>query len=103
MGFIYKITSPSGKAYIGKTEMTTQDRFKIHASAGSKCPAIKAAFVKYGKESMKLETLKEVPDDQLNRWEFAMILINDTYGPNGYNLTPGGDDPPLKHASVRKS
>ena len=100
MGIVYKITSPSGKAYVGKTELTLEKRFSIHASDGSKCPAIRAAFQKYGKAAMVIEKLAEAPSDKLDELEIAMIKEHQTFGPNGYNLTPGGGDPPLKTPEV---
>ena len=100
MGAIYKITSPSGKAYVGKTELTLEQRISIHAGNNSKCPAIKAAFQKYGKAAMVIEKLAEAPSDQLNKLEIAMIKEHQTFGPNGYNLTHGGDNPPLMTPEV---
>lgn len=100
MGIIYKITSPSGKAYVGKTDRTIHDRLKIHVANGSKCPAIKAAIKKYGPDAMMVEILAEAPSNQLNQLEIAMIRKHQSFGPKGYNLTPGGDDPPLKTPEV---
>ena len=100
MGIIYKITSPSGKAYIGKTEGTLQHRITIHKGPGSKCPAIRRAFAKYGEERMKVEVLKSVQDQDLDYWEVRLIREHGTYGPGGYNLTPGGEAIPLKCPEV---
>ena len=100
MGVIYKITSPSGKAYIGQTVQDVNTRFNFHCFNGSKCPGIKKAIQKYGKDAMKLEVLKTVPDDELSFWEIKMIKDHNTFGRNGYNMTPGGDMPPLKCPEV---
>lgn len=100
MGIIYKITSPSGKGYVGQTEGTLEHRMKVHMAPGSKCPAIKSAIDKYGFEAMQVEVLMRVPNNELSKWEVAMIKEHNTYGPRGYNLTPGGDLPPLKCPEV---
>ena len=96
MGIIYKITSPSGKSYIGKTNGTLKRRLRVHMSSGSKCPAIKAAIEKYGEDAMSIDILAEVPDPLSNEWEMFMIKKHGTYGPGGYNLTPGGGRPSSK-------
>lgn len=40
MGWIYKLTSPSGKSYIGKTTMRLEDRLKAHQKPSNQCHAI---------------------------------------------------------------
>jgi len=100
MGVIYKITSPSGKSYIGQTERSLDHRIRIHFGTGSKCPAIKSAIAKYGEAKMNVEVLMSVPNDELSKWEVAMIKLHETFGEKGYNMTPGGDEPPLKTKEV---
>ena len=96
MGYIYKLTSPSGKAYIGQTVLSMEERIKAHLRIGSQCKAVKRAIDKYGAGNMMVEILMEVPNDLLNHYEVKAIDVYGTYGPRGYNMTPGGDTPPLK-------
>jgi group I intron endonuclease len=101
MGFIYCITSPSGKQYVGQTTNSISKRFKEHAcvDAGHRNLAIKKAFRKYGKDAMRIEVLVEVPDEELNLYErhFIKMLGAKTHG---YNMTDGGEQPPLKDPEI---
>ena len=47
MEIIYKITSPSGKAYIGQTTGSLTDRFRQHCWKSSKHKSLKRAILKY--------------------------------------------------------
>ena len=47
MEIIYKITSPSGKAYIGQTTGSLTDRFRQHFWKSSKHKSLKRAILKY--------------------------------------------------------
>ena len=102
MGVIYKITSPSGRAYIGMTRGPVEKRWKQHAEkskARYTCRAIAAAIQKYGWDNMEKEVLEEVDNSRLYEREKAWILAFDTYN-NGYNLTRGGDDSPMLNPAV---
>ena len=90
MGFIYMITSPSGKRYVGQTVGTVAERIKKHCKPYSKCKAIRDAIKKYKIENFKIETLIQCNDSQLNDYEKLFIAHYDTFGKNGYNLTKGG-------------
>lgn len=94
-GFVYKVTSPSGKAYIGQTVQSVATRFQWHCYKGSACRALKRAIGKYGADAMHVETLMEVPVDMLNHYEMRAIAMWGTYGRGGYNMTPGGDTSPM--------
>jgi group I intron endonuclease len=95
MGVIYKITSPSGKLYVGKTYNLKQ-RIACH-----KCSTKKGSSVilhnsirKYGWDAHKLEVIEEVPDEQLDEREMFWIAELKTYcykNPMGLNMTLGGD------------
>ncbi|AGE55661.1 GIY-YIG catalytic domain-containing endonuclease [Acanthocystis turfacea Chlorella virus MN0810.1] len=89
MGFIYRLTSPSGKSYIGQTIRTIKERFKDHQSQTSGCVAIYNAIQYHGWESMKKEWF-EVPDEDLDFHEEMLIALLGTLSPDGYNLTRGG-------------
>lgn len=89
MGFIYCLTFPSGKKYVGKTEKTVQKRLKGHVCPSSGCPLVRNAYQKY--KTFEVETILEVENSQLSFWEKHYIKEYRTLCPNGYNLTEGGE------------
>lgn len=90
MGWIYKLTSPSGKAYIGKTQQKRVDiRLKQHCHKSSKCRAISHAIQKYGIDSFVVEKW-EYPDEYLTEYEKLFIEDHGTLRPGGYNLNAAG-------------
>lgn len=96
MGVIYKLTSPSGKSYIGQTVFTFPHRWDQHQRAARdhlNCSRLlERAIRKYGAENFKTEVLVECDNDMLNEFEKRFIgtyLSNDRKF--GYNLTSGGD------------
>ena len=92
MGFIYKVTSPSTKIYIGQTRRDPQKRWMQHCwSSSTSCTALKNAITKYGAENMKFEVIEECADAMLNDREQYWIRELNTLRPHGYNLTTGGD------------
>jgi group I intron endonuclease len=99
MGWIYKITSPGGKSYIGQTvAKNAQTRWNKHISEASGCRAVRNAIIYHGAENMRFETLYEISYEThgyrwkefLNFWEKYEIAAEDTMSPNGYNLQTGG-------------
>lgn len=92
MGIIYKLTSPSGKSYIGQTTRSFSVRFAQHkreAELGSECP-IHRAIRKYGIENFTSEILeKNIPENLLDIREEYYIQKYDTFY-QGYNATLGG-------------
>jgi len=85
-GTIYKITSPSGKGYVGQTVQPLWKRMYGHKMSG-KCFAMAAAVRKYGWHRMVVEELLcNVPLDKLDEKEAAMIAMHGTLTPNGYNI-----------------
>jgi group I intron endonuclease len=92
MGFIYKITSPSNKPYVGQTRRIPEKRWKEHCqeSLSGKTHALSNAIRKYGAENMKFEVIEECPDDMLNEREHYWIEKLNSLRPNGYNLRSGG-------------
>lgn len=100
---IYKLTSPSGKSYIGQTQLTLKDRLHIHKNSAKRfaknpnvkcCRALCAAINKYKIENFTVETLFDNPNwtfKELLEMETKMILEHNTLSPNGYNLTTGGE------------
>ena len=92
MGAIYKLTSPSGKSYIGQTRNSFDIRWKQHvrdANCNSVLP-IHIAIRKYGPENFVNQILEEIPNEELNAKEQYYIQKYDTYN-NGYNCTLGGE------------
>jgi len=90
-GIIYKITSPSGKVYVGQTIKDFNDRISQHKSKSSNCTLVKRAIDKY-KDKMKYEIIEDnVPQEQLNEREIYWIKELYSLAPNGYNCNSGGD------------
>ena len=95
-GYIYKLTSPSGKVYIGKTSAgTVEERWNKHCwnAANGEKSKLYTAILKYGPGSFVVETVCEVNsnEDNLLQIEICEIWIHKSFGENGYNLTIGGD------------
>ena len=82
---IYKLTSPSGKIYIGQTKCF-QDRMRGYRRG--KCNLyVKRAVDKYGLENIKLEILeKDVPLEKLDEREQFYFDTLQPFGDNGYNI-----------------
>lgn len=49
------------------------------------------AIRKYGIENFNFDIIEECSADELNEREKYWISYYNSYGENGYNLTPGGD------------
>jgi group I intron endonuclease len=90
-GIIYKITSPSGKVYVGQTIKKFNDRISQHKSEYSNCTLVKRAIDKY-KDQMKYEIIEEnILLEQLDEREIYWIKELNSLAPNGYNCNSGGD------------
>ena len=96
-GIIYKLTSPSGKSYIGQT-INPKDRYNCFLNLNKRYGGekIDRARKKYGPENFTYEILEIVinndPDivaEKLNELEILYIKKYDTHT-NGYNLNDGG-------------
>lgn len=92
---IYKATLPNGKSYIGLTIKTIEER-KIEHRCVSKNQCnyyFHRAIRKYGWENIKWEILEDDINDfeYLKERETFNILKYDTFMPNGYNMTLGGE------------
>jgi group I intron endonuclease len=102
-GIVYKLTSPSGKSYVGISKYTIERRILWHKSQQSCCKAIKAALKKYGFNAFKKEVLhSNIPLDELPSIEQREIAAHDTMAPKGYNLTRGGEYNPMDEPATRK-
>lgn len=90
MGYIYKITSPSGKSYIGQTIRPPEERFREHAKCLGSCVLLENAIRKYTWDAMIVEILMEVNEQFLDSYETRCIDMFYTLEPNGYNIRTGG-------------
>jgi group I intron endonuclease len=100
MGELYRVTAPSGKAYVGITSQTTAKRWWKHKNNashgrgvryGSECTALYEAIRKYGCDKFTVETLVIAEFEYLKALEQRAIVAFGTKAPGGYNLTSGGD------------
>lgn len=89
MGYIYILTSPSGKRYVGQTTRPIKERLEAHQQKTSGCRAICNAIQKYGWENI-VKIWYEVPDEDLNDHEKLLEETLGTLAPKGYNLREGG-------------
>lgn len=96
---IYKATFPNKKCYIGLTINKFEPRRKQHLSESfnSKCQLYNTYFHrairKYGCKNVQWEILEDNITDFkiLKERETFNILKYDSYMPNGYNMTLGGE------------
>jgi group I intron endonuclease len=87
---IYRITSPSGKSYIGQS-VNVEKRLSKYRNYGTTAqPAIHRSLLKYGFENHTVEVLQECSQSELNDYEEYYIDYYNTVSPNGYNLATGG-------------
>lgn len=102
-GIVYKLTSPSGKSYVGISKHSISKRLLWHVSKDSRCRAIHSALKKYGTKNFKKEILhKNVALEDLPRLEQMEIARHETMTPKGYNLTQGGEYNPMDEPASRK-
>lgn len=91
----YKLTSPSGKVYHGITVRAVESRLSEHsrrALLGDKTLPLHRAIRKYGINAFKVEIMNPSTDiDELHALEVAAISRDNSYAPNGYNATFGGE------------
>jgi group I intron endonuclease len=89
MGYIYILTSPSGKSYIGQTTRPIEKRFEQHQQSSSRCVAIYNAIQYHGWDNFEKDWY-ECPDEDLNFDEELLVREMGTLAPGGYNLKEGG-------------
>jgi group I intron endonuclease len=94
IGYIYKITNPFGKIYIGKT---TRLNDRISCYRNNQSPEqrlISRSISKYGWDNHIFEIIDEAPFIELNELEQKYIQEYNSFFPNnkqGMNLTKGGE------------
>lgn len=99
-GYIYLVENIiNHKKYIGQTTRTSYLRFKQHIKDSKKRDCyFHRAINKYGKDNFKLSTIFKCESmdlndvkNELNTKEIYYIDLYNTYNPNGYNSTYGGE------------
>jgi hypothetical protein len=89
---LYQLKFPNGKSYIGITTKTTIQRFKEHCAPSNNKNACQNAIHKHGKENVIISVLAECDNFELLLLaEKEAIEKFNTFIPNGYNLTLGGE------------
>ena len=97
MGVIYKATNLiNGKLYIGQTidfvsRVTKHKSDARHAFERKDSSYFHKAMHKYGVDNFKFEIIEKIDNSLLNEREKFWIKELNTFAPNGYNLTLGGD------------
>ena len=95
---IYKLTSPSGKIYIGQS-INIKDRLKEHKGDAKKCfsgkmgkviTKLRASFQKYEWSQFNKEIIEICSPEQLNEKEIYHISLYDSFE-RGLNSTTGGN------------
>lgn len=96
---IYKITSPSGKVYIGKS-INIEKRWDVYLKIYGCEQQVKLfnSLCKYGSINHIFEIIEECSIEQLNEREIYYIKLYDSIN-NGLNLTEGGDGGNLNEES----
>jgi group I intron endonuclease len=91
---IYKITSPSGKVYIGQTVNFIKRRSRYKKLNCKQQPKLYASLIKYGWENHQLEIIHWLPKDAgvdvLNEYEVFYIKAYKDAGIELMNLNDGG-------------
>ena len=91
--YIYKVTNlMNGKIYIGKTNNFTKRKLEHTRYDINNGNIFHKALKKYGESNFKWEIIDTCTGlDQINKLEKYYIKKFNSYKPNGYNMTKGGD------------
>lgn len=81
------------KVYIGQS-INSEERFKSHCKGNYNNSIIDVAIQKYGKEHFWYEILESQIENYNEREKYWINFYN-SLTPNGYNIMPGGEDPPM--------
>jgi group I intron endonuclease len=102
LGYIYKITNPSGKVYIGQTtRLKSRITFYKNIKESSKQPKIYNSINKYGWNKHTFEIVGEYNKEELNYYEVYWIKEYDSYK-KGLNCNEGGGNKPLSTETKQK-
>lgn len=106
-GYIYCITNlVNSKVYIGQTRTSIKERYARHVgcarNGNGNSTLLYLAMRKYGEENFSVSVVESVCADSqddlhqlLNEREIYYIKEKRSFKPNGYNMTIGGDNPPV--------
>jgi group I intron endonuclease len=86
MGYIYILTFPNGKEYVGQTT-NLKSRYKTHCKKSRS--VVDKAIKKYGWDNIRVIEL-ECQDELLDKVEIETIKLKNSLVPNGYNIESGG-------------
>ncbi len=100
-GYIYKITSPSGRIYIGQTFNFEKRMNSYRIGDCKKQKILFKSFVKYGFENHTVEIIdtRDNSIELLNLEKYYIELFDSYNSENGMNLTRGGDGCNIDHHS----
>ena len=89
---VYKHTAPNGKSYIGITHQKTKYRWGKDGNGYKQNPLIWKAIQKYGWNNFTHEILESsLTEQEAFEKEQYYIQKYNSYVPNGYNLSLGGE------------
>lgn len=88
--FLYRITNPLGKIYIGQT-VNPRIRFQVYARAAIPFQhRLRNSILKYGWEYHTTEILTSFPQSEIDYAEKYMIAWHNSTGKEGLNVLEGG-------------
>lgn len=97
MVIIYKITSPSGRIYIGQSSNFKRRKIEYKRNKCKAQTLLYNSFLKYGYNAHTFEIIDEVDKSLADEKEIYYIQHFNTYNTKyGLNLTPGGKRPAPK-------
>lgn len=104
---IYKITSPSGKIYIGQT-LNARRRFLDYKSKSARSqPGLNNSIKKYGWDKHLFEIIHELPNDVtqvvLNQYECLYMELYKSCGSRLLNVKEGGSNGRNSDESIKKA
>jgi len=103
---IYKVTSPSGKVYIGQSWNLERRFIQYGAKHIKRQPKLYASIVKYGKEAHRFEIIHELPNDVgqdiLDNYEQFYMDAYSNAGFDLMNVRGGGSRGKHSEESLKK-
>ena len=94
---VYKITSPSGRIYVGSS-LNIEYRFKQYKRLNCKAqPRLYRSIMKYGWEAHTFEIIAITPPEKRFKWEHILGMYYNVLGESGLTCQlPGYDDVPKR-------
>lgn len=99
--YLYLITNKiNNKKYVGYTSRSIVERFREHCCSDM---VIGRAIKKHGRNNFEIRPISSaVKIETAKLFEQRLIATFDSFGRNGYNLTPGGDRSSPKANKLKK-